>query len=153
MGLEEIKARQRSRDRNTAYFQAVANQRSRRKLVTILEGPNGLVDTQEGMMKVARDFYKELFAKESKEDITIGEYFWDEDDFISQEENDMLTAPFTKDVSGAACGLPAPSRTTHKCTSGLKRWPASDHKFVRAFAAARITRMSNCCCCWLPCVA
>jgi hypothetical protein len=48
------------------------------------------------MMKVARDFYKELFAKEPKEDITIGESFWDEGDFISQEENDMLTAPFTE---------------------------------------------------------
>jgi vacuolar-type H+-ATPase subunit B/Vma2 len=98
MGLEEIKARQRSRDRNTTYFQDVANQRSRRKLVTILEGPNGLVDTQEGMMKVARDFYKELFAKESKEDITIGEPFQDEENFISQEENDMLTAPFTEEA-------------------------------------------------------
>jgi hypothetical protein len=48
------------------------------------------------MMKVARDFYKELFAKEPKEDITIGQSFWDEGDFISQEENDMLTAPFAE---------------------------------------------------------
>ena len=47
--LEEIKARQRSRDmnllegdRNTAYFQAIANHRSRKKKIECLEGPAGL---------------------------------------------------------------------------------------------------------------
>ena len=67
--LEEIKAKQRSRDRNivegdrnTAYFQAVANQRSRKKRVEVLEGPNGLVEDQKGMMDIAVDFYKKLFC-------------------------------------------------------------------------------------------
>jgi hypothetical protein len=49
--LDEIKIRQRSRDRNilegdrnTAYFQAIANQRSRKKSVNGLIGPDGLVE-------------------------------------------------------------------------------------------------------------
>jgi hypothetical protein len=53
--LEEIKIRQRSRerdivegDRNTAYFQAVANQRQRRKLVYGLMGPNGWEKIKQG---------------------------------------------------------------------------------------------------------
>jgi hypothetical protein len=62
--LEEIKSRQRSRDRNilegdrnTAYFQAVANYRSRKKRIECLQGPVGLVHDQKGMMKIAIDFY------------------------------------------------------------------------------------------------
>jgi len=63
--LEEIRVRQRSRDRNilegdknTTYFQAIANQRSRKKKIECLESPTGLVYNQKGMMRVAVDFYK-----------------------------------------------------------------------------------------------
>jgi uncharacterized protein with NRDE domain len=80
--LEEIKARQRSRDRNilegdrnTAYFQAIANQRSRKETVDCVMGPNGLVDYQEGMVKLAVDFYKNLFSKESRDDISLAQNF------------------------------------------------------------------------------
>jgi hypothetical protein len=61
--LDEIKIRQRSRDRNilegdrnTAYFQAIANRRSRKKSVSGLMGPDGWVEDQPGMLKVAVDF-------------------------------------------------------------------------------------------------
>jgi hypothetical protein len=71
--LEEIKGRQRARDRdilegdrNTAYCQAVANQRNRKNRIESLEGPNGLVEDGQGMMKIVVDFYKNLFRKEKK---------------------------------------------------------------------------------------
>jgi hypothetical protein len=101
--LEEIKARQRSRDReilegdrNTAYFQAVANQRERRKRIEALEGQNGIVEDDQGMMKVAVDFYKELFTKEGRGDICLGDNFWKEEEKVTAIENEMLTAPFTE---------------------------------------------------------
>jgi hypothetical protein len=101
--LEEIKAKQRSRDRNivegdrnTAYFQAVANQRSRKKRVEVLEGPNGLVEDQKGMMDIAVDFYKKLFAKESRMNIRIAADFWKDEDMVTEEENYLLTSPFSE---------------------------------------------------------
>jgi hypothetical protein len=100
--LEEIKIRQRSRDRdilegdrNTTYFQAIANQSSRKKMVYSLMGPRGVVEDQTGMMRVAVDFYKNLFAVENKEDIFLSSDFWETEDLVTQAENDTLDAPFS----------------------------------------------------------
>ena len=102
--LEEIKARQRSRDRkllegdkNTTYFQAVANYRSRKKRVDSLMGPQGLVHDQAGIMKIALDFYKDLFAREERGDLILGRDFWAASDLVSEEENKILCAPFSED--------------------------------------------------------
>jgi hypothetical protein len=70
--LEEIKARQRSRDRNilegdrnTSYFQAITNQRFRKKRIECLAGPCGLVHDDASILKTVAEFYRELFKKES----------------------------------------------------------------------------------------
>jgi hypothetical protein len=100
--LEEIKTRQRSRDRNllegdrnTAYFQAKANQR-RKKRVDCLERHNGLVYDQKGIMSIVVDFYKNLFAKEPDTNIKLGSHFWDSQDCVTEEENEFLLKPFTE---------------------------------------------------------
>jgi hypothetical protein len=102
--LEEIKARQRSRDRdiveedrNTAYFQAIANQRNRKKKVCSLMAPNGLVEDQMGMLKIAADYYKNLFALEVGEEVRLGGEFGEEDDLVTHEENNFLDAPFSEE--------------------------------------------------------
>jgi hypothetical protein len=60
-------------------------------------GPNGLVHDLAGMIKIATDFYKNLFAKEMDEDVKLDLNFWDDDDLVTQKENNSLDAPFTEE--------------------------------------------------------
>jgi hypothetical protein len=79
--LEEIKARQRSRDRNilegdrnTAHFHDVANHRNRKK-IECLRGSEGLVFDTQGILKIAADYYKTLFRKEERGQFSLMEDF------------------------------------------------------------------------------
>ena len=84
--LEEMKAKQRSRDRNiregdknTAYFQAVANQRNRKKRIIGLDGPDGWID-ENVMLNHAVDFYKSLFGQEEDTGVRLDDDFWGEEE-------------------------------------------------------------------------
>jgi hypothetical protein len=62
--------------RNTTYFLAIANQRSRNKRVEVLESLDGLVEDQKGMLDIAVNFYKDLFRREDRPPISLEHDFW-----------------------------------------------------------------------------
>ena len=102
--MEEIRAKQRSRDRNikegdnnTTYFHALANQRNRKKRITVLEGPNGQVTDTQDMLTLATKFYKDLFGFETSLDVSLGDNFWAEEEKVTLEENLMLQCPFSEE--------------------------------------------------------
>lgn len=99
---QETKAWQRSRDRfikegdrNTSYFHAIASQRRRKKKIVVLDGPSGPVESTSGMLEGASNFYKNLFGKEDRLNLSIGPNFWDPEELITVEENDLLQKPFS----------------------------------------------------------
>jgi rubrerythrin len=74
------------------------------------------------MLRHEAEFYKVLFGKETKENIRIEEEFWEEDEKVTQEENDMLEASFSEAeiknaiddsyVEGLLTQMDSPSRST-----------------------------------------
>jgi hypothetical protein len=84
-------------DRNTTCLHVLANHRDRKKRIEDLKGENGLVQDTPGILKIAADFYKNLFKKEDRENVSLEEFFWDTEDLVTIEENLELEAPFSQE--------------------------------------------------------
>jgi hypothetical protein len=87
--IDEIKARQRNRDRNilegdrnTTYFHVVTNKRARKKRIESLQSDQGLVQDTLEIMKIAIQYYKKLFGWESRKPFCLNDNFWVPDDMV-----------------------------------------------------------------------
>ena len=100
---EEIKDKQRASDkqilegdRNTTYFHAQPNHRRRKKRINMLEGPSGMVQDTDGIIKIVVDYYKNLFGFEQKINVDLAPYFWEAGDRVTDAQNAILDADFTE---------------------------------------------------------
>jgi hypothetical protein len=108
--LEEIKAKQRSRereiiegDKNAAYFYCCSQSEKKEKNISYLEDDGVVWDDNDAMLKHAMNFYKTLFGEEPKVNIRLGEAFWSEDEMVKIEENKALEADFSEEVIKNSC--------------------------------------------------
>jgi hypothetical protein len=91
-----------SRDRsilegNRNNFHAVANHRNRKKKIECLRDPARFVYDTPKILKVAANYYKMLFGRESRGNFSLQGDFWEVEDKVTSEENETLQAPFLEE--------------------------------------------------------
>jgi hypothetical protein len=81
---------------NTKYFHLVANGKHRRKNIYQLEQEEGTIVGQDNLKTYISKYYKALFGAPIESSVSLVENFNNDIPQISQEENNILTAEFTK---------------------------------------------------------
>jgi hypothetical protein len=74
----------------------VANQRRRKKLIQVVDGPDGRVVETKDMIQVAIDYYKTLSGHEGRIILDLKLTFSNEEK-VSVEEIKILSKPFTEE--------------------------------------------------------
>jgi hypothetical protein len=84
-------------DNNIEFFHRVANGRKRKQTIYSLEdGVNHITGT-ESILKHASDFYKQLCGPGIGNTFDIKEDMWEEEYMVTEEENRVLTRPFSEE--------------------------------------------------------
>jgi hypothetical protein len=80
-----------------SYFIALANQRKRKKCIASLEEDGVTYSDNNSMLTHAMSYYKRLFGKKERSNVNLRDDFWEEDEKVSMEENQILESEFTEE--------------------------------------------------------
>jgi hypothetical protein len=68
-----------------------------KKTISKLENNGEILEDNASMLAHAKDFYQSLFGKESRRDFKLDHEFWEEDELVKSEENELLEAQFSEE--------------------------------------------------------
>jgi hypothetical protein len=102
--VEELKWYQRSKaqfimqeDSNTRYLHSIANGRHMKKLIHSLVQDEGIIEGHDHLKAYITNYYKGLFGAPEEGNFSLDESRTDDIPQVSDEENSLLTAPYSKD--------------------------------------------------------
>ena len=89
-------------DSNTEYFHRMANGRRRKNLIISMEDGDKTIEGDDKLLQHATTYYKNLFGPENGNAFPLDPSLWTIEENVDEEENAILTQPFTKDeIKGA----------------------------------------------------
>jgi hypothetical protein len=84
-------------DRNTKYFHVVANQGRRKTTIHSVEGPDGMTNNTFDILKVASEYYKNLFRYEPRPNVNIDAEFFSREEKLGAHDREMLENGFSEE--------------------------------------------------------
>ena len=101
---EELKWHQHSNsqfilkgDWNARYFHGVANGRHGKKIIHSLQQDEGTIEGHEQLKSYITNYYKNLFGAPQEGNFSMDESRTDDIPQVSDEENNLLTAPYSEE--------------------------------------------------------
>jgi hypothetical protein len=84
-------------DSNTKYFQLIANGKHRKTRIFQLQHEDQIIKGEKELSDYVMSYYKNLFSAPIDNAFTLDEMRIDNINQVSEEENNLLIKPFTKD--------------------------------------------------------
>jgi len=89
-------------DNNTEFFHRIANNRKRRNTIISLKEGDSTIEGASNLVNHATEFYKKLFGPAQGNAFPLSEDLWDANERVTEEDNIMLTKPFSETEIKAA---------------------------------------------------